>query len=211
MGRTPRRGGHQRNRPTAAGRTSLNFSSFTGNSGPGTMNNRGRHARRKAAGGHHGAECGRHERFGHRFGRRARIGRAIVPQRAPALPRPRDLSLRDQRRDSRRLVDRPSARLLLVRQPVRSQARRRRAKHGSGAYARRPVVLVQAAGVDVGGAVAGHARLLSLADARHRPPGRLGDCPDGRGADHGRAVGLHHRPRDGPPAVGGRTNSASPR
>ena len=54
----------------------------------------------------------------------------------------------------------------------------------------------------MGGAVAGHARVLPLADARHGPPDRLGDCPDGRGADHGGPVGLHHRPRDGPPAVG---------
>ena len=166
------------------------------------MGVRGVHVRRKVAGGHHGAECGGDKRPERRYGRRARFGRAIVPQRPPALPRPRNLSLRNQRRDPRRLVDRPSARLLLVRQPVRSQARRGRAEHGSGEHARRPVVLVQAAGVDVGGAVAGHARLLSLADARRGPPGRLGDCPDGRGADHGGPVGLHHRPRDDPPARG---------
>ena len=53
-------------------------------------------------------------------------------RRSPALPLPRSLSPRDQRRDPRRLVDRVSACVLLVRRPLRSEARRRRAEHGPG-------------------------------------------------------------------------------
>ena len=80
----------------------------------------------ETAGGRHGAECGGDERLGCRYGRRNGSNRAVVPRRPPALPLPRSLSPRDQRRDPRRLVDRVSARLLLVHRPLRSEVRRRR-------------------------------------------------------------------------------------